>query len=89
MKLPYNNVGTITVPQGVSHHPFEFVLPAESPSSLEVSHGHIRYSVAVVLIYSVLPDNELNFPFTVTKVFDLNDDPLYRVKFFKPFTHFF
>lgn len=80
MKLQYNNVGKITVPPGVYHHPFECVLPAESPPSLEAPHGHIRYSATVVINYSIPPDKEFNFPFQVVKELDLNDNPIFRVK---------
>lgn len=65
---------------GIHTFNFSCVLPERLPSSFEGTHGHIRYSVIVVLNRPWKFDHIYKVTFTVLKKMDLNlETPIIKV----------
>lgn len=55
------------------NYPFICELPFDLPTSLEGNHGHVRYTVSVILDRPMWPDQKFEEPFTVIRPVDLNE----------------
>lgn len=74
------HAGEIELQPGVYSYTFQCLLPAGLPTSVEATHGHIRYSATVNLDRPMWPDQEFEEGFTVLKPLNLNDQPHLRVR---------
>lgn len=62
------------------NYTFEFILPSDIPSSIEGTHGHIKYSVRVILeVPGWLNTKDFYKEFTLIKALNLNEIPHLRV----------
>lgn len=64
------------MPRGFSSFNFSCLIPELAPTSFESKHGHVRYSVTLVVDRPGKPDITNELPFTVLKQLDLNHEPL-------------
>ncbi|KAF4523318.1 hypothetical protein B566_EDAN011797 [Ephemera danica] len=64
-----------TLQTGEHAFPFNYVLPANIPSSFEGEHGHVRYTVRAVIDRPWKFDHETKMAFSVICPLDLNMDP--------------
>ena len=66
----------IELPRGFSSFNFSCLIPELAPTSFESKHGHIRYSVTLIVDRPGKEDITNEIPFTVLKHLNLNHEPL-------------
>lgn len=72
---------------GMHVYPFGLELPSDLPSSFEARHGHIRYTIEVVIDVPLWMNKVFKEEFTVIKSLNLDDHPSLRVNIHRNHLH--